>query len=560
MSTSPSHFKGISVFWLQTTFLIEVKVYGKDKTSSLRELEDLNDEPGMIRQKGENITCPRDRNFGTAYADCLVGEENVGEANIVILHSRSWGNTVGDLVDTLVDYCAREELDPKRTYVWIDILCNNLHRIVKRKSTGKWKAADAFEDTLQRTRMMCKKDVKILACISPWYKPHFLNSVLNIYETYLYMNSSEECDLDVSFAMPPEERTNMIRSAIFNTDGLNQLLDMLAELDIEKIGKVEDDSAESRIILDMIRKGPGIQEVNNWVKDWVQDCIVDEICQESCTKIISEEDIDDLCNRIAPVLIHHGSYKQAYRLLQKSFSIHEKQASDEESEKLASLSHSIGVVLQNMNELDESMTFLKKALIYRKKKGLYNVDTADCYQDIGDVHFALENFDKALEMYQMAKIIEEKVNGVNHTRTALAFHSVGKVLNATRRPDEALVYLQQALAIREEIHGRSHVEIAASYRSIASAFTEKDEHDDALVYYKSALRIYEKIYGSNHAETAACCNDIAMVYTDRKEFFESIPYFEKAVEAYEYALGKSHPHTEVARESYREVKRIVCEV
>ena len=104
-------------------------------------------------------------------------------------------------------------------------------------------------------------------------------------------------------------------SEAFNEDGLNQLLNMVNNIDVAKINKKQRDS-EEEAVLDLIRAGPGIEEVNGWVKDWVQDCLVDEICGEQ--KIVSMEDVDRLCSQVAPILMQSGGYNQAFRLFQKS--------------------------------------------------------------------------------------------------------------------------------------------------------------------------------------------------------------------------------------------------
>ena len=544
--------RGVSLHWLKHGFMSELKSNGKDEKSTVKDLDDLKKDSGIIRQKGQNITCPVDGNYGTSYVDRLVGQDNVGPTTILLLHSHAWKNTVGDILDTISEHCESENLDPKSMYIWIDFLCSNLNRIAELKRIKSWKPPEQFENTVGKLKSICgkAKDVKILTCMSPWHNIILLTNIWSIYEMYHYVNYADDDEIDVKFVMPHEEKKNMIRSAVFNEDGLNQLLNMVNNIGVAKINKKQRDS-EEEAVLDLIRAGPGIEEVNGWVKDWVQDCLVDEICGEQ--KIVSMEDVDRLCSQVAPILMQSGGYNQAFRLFQKSLSIREK--NEENAHRKATVCQNIGIVLQKMDELDESLTYLKKAIILLKKEhGIYHVDTADCYNSIGDVHHALDDFERSLEMYQMAQSIEEKLHGMNHSRTAKAFHNIGKVMNAAQRPDEALVYFQQALAIHEGIHGRNNVDIAETYRSIASAFTNKDEHGEAILNYKNALAIYEEIFGDTDAETAACCNSLAMAYCDRHDYELSWPYFERSIKIYEEVLGKSHPHTQVARESYEEVK------
>ena len=193
-----NHLNGVSVHWLQTGLIKEIKNNGKDEKATIDDLEDLEKDNGIIRQKGENITCNRDCNFGAAYVDCLVGEDNVGPLSIVILIS--WKNNVGDIVDTLVDYCLGLDLDPKRTYIWIDFLCNNLHRIAESKQKGNYKPREEFEKIVEKTKAASSKNVKLLCLMSPWYKPLCLTSTWCIYEMYQYSCNDGNSEINLKNA------------------------------------------------------------------------------------------------------------------------------------------------------------------------------------------------------------------------------------------------------------------------------------------------------------------------------------------------------------------------
>ncbi|CAB9497065.1 Tetratricopeptide repeat family protein [Seminavis robusta] len=111
---------------------IEIDDVQTSMESTFYDIEDLrNDEPGLIRRKGINITCPIDGRMGAAYVHCVQGEENVGRATPFL--SWTWGYTVGDVVDTLVAYCSASGYDPKLTFVWICSFCINQHRVVEQQ-------------------------------------------------------------------------------------------------------------------------------------------------------------------------------------------------------------------------------------------------------------------------------------------------------------------------------------------------------------------------------------------------------------------------------------------
>ncbi len=67
--------------------------------------------------------------------------DNVGRATIMI--SYSWDYAIGDIVDTLAAYCEMNGLNERSTYVWIDFLCVNLHRIVELKQEERFRSTSS---------------------------------------------------------------------------------------------------------------------------------------------------------------------------------------------------------------------------------------------------------------------------------------------------------------------------------------------------------------------------------------------------------------------------------
>ena len=142
-STKAGAPKGISVHCLKHVFLEEVKAQGLDEASTIYEIENLSSEKnGVIRSKGAHCIDPVDGRVGTSYVACLTGEDNVGPANFML--SYSWSYKIGDIVDTLCDFCKSGNLDERRTYIWLCCICINQHRVVEKKDQGESTKVDTF--------------------------------------------------------------------------------------------------------------------------------------------------------------------------------------------------------------------------------------------------------------------------------------------------------------------------------------------------------------------------------------------------------------------------------
>ena len=137
---------GVSVYWICTGLLAEIKDAGFDPTTSrIHDIETLQPKKtSALRRKGKKIISPMDGRLGSSYVHSLLetsgsGKSNdadcVGHANYLL--SYSWNYTFGDIVSTLKEYCTTHSLNPKRTYIWMDCLCINQHRVVESKVNGE---------------------------------------------------------------------------------------------------------------------------------------------------------------------------------------------------------------------------------------------------------------------------------------------------------------------------------------------------------------------------------------------------------------------------------------
>ena len=133
---------GVSVHWICTGLLKEIQDAGYDPTTSrIHDIESLSPKSvSIIRKKGQDVISPMDGRMGASYVHCLLDRNNnnadhVGKANYLL--SYTWNYFVEDIITTLTEYCHKQQLNPKRTYIWIDCLCINQHRVLESKLNGE---------------------------------------------------------------------------------------------------------------------------------------------------------------------------------------------------------------------------------------------------------------------------------------------------------------------------------------------------------------------------------------------------------------------------------------
>ncbi|CAK9067295.1 unnamed protein product [Durusdinium trenchii] len=122
--------RAVSIGHIATTLQEDILAANLTRDAKVYEIE-----PDVIRKKGENTICPRDGRIGAAYVDCLRSADEAASASFML--SYTWGYRIGDITDTLVQYCRECDADPKRMYAWMCCFCINQHRVKEKEALGE---------------------------------------------------------------------------------------------------------------------------------------------------------------------------------------------------------------------------------------------------------------------------------------------------------------------------------------------------------------------------------------------------------------------------------------
>lgn len=278
---------GVSVHHLTTTFLDEIKSYvGYDNkqdsslSKAIHELENLNEETGFTRQKGANMICPEDGKKGTSYVNALQGEDNVGPATHML--SYTWAYKPKDIAEALDQFCQKNQLDPKRVYVWICCLCINQHRVYEDRKSGKMVPFDEFKCIFEGR---VKSINKLIAVFSPWSEPRYLTRVWCIFEIF----TANKIGCEVSIEMPEEQLDDFRNYVFYGKNHLEVAHGIFKVLGKTKIEEANASVEEDRInILSIVNNSIGTSALNCKV-----NCLMRSWVNGNLNRVIKE--LDEMC-------------------------------------------------------------------------------------------------------------------------------------------------------------------------------------------------------------------------------------------------------------------------
>ena len=202
-------------------------------------------------------------------------------------------------------------------------------------------------------------------------------------------------------------------------------------------------------------------------------------------------------------------------------------------------------------ENEKALDCYSKALDIRKKIfGIEHYYTALSYRNIGELYFAMNDYDKAIEYYMTALEIQKKVMGTEHPSTANTYKNIGDVYFAKKKYNQVLKYLKKAMQIKQGLFGEDHLDTATSYDEIGKLYIITKDYDKALEYYMKANAIREKIFGENHIITAESYNELGRFFLFKHNYDKAFDYFFKSINIREKILKKGNPNI---RESLKDL-------
>jgi tetratricopeptide (TPR) repeat protein len=217
----------------------------------------------------------------------------------------------------------------------------------------------------------------------------------------------------------------------------------------------------------------------------------------------------------------------------------------EETPIIAMLEHELGNILSKQGSYREAIVWSEKAALIRERElGPGHQDTANTYNITAHIYYLLADYYTALEWYKKIRRVIEYAPWRNDNLFMVIFYDgFARCFFALGEYDAALDYFENALEIVERVLGKKHPDTATTYNNIANVYDSKGEYNEALEWHKKALAIREQVLGKEHPDTATSYNNIANVYQSKGEYDKALDLYEKALAIREQVLGKEHPDT-----------------
>ena len=222
-------------------------------------------------------------------------------------------------------------------------------------------------------------------------------------------------------------------------------------------------------------------------------------------EVLGEQHTDtaNSCCEIGVTQFEMGWYASALQYHTRALNMRQTMHGNSPHSEVAQSFHQLGRVQCQMENFDEAVNSLSRALSIRKSlKQEQDLEAADVYHELGKAFIHKEDFTSAFEMHQLALGIRKSQMGEEQASVADSLFQLGLVEWKQGRHEESLQLHQRAADIREKYFGKKHHRTAESYFQLGLMLSELKRHTEALTLHQQALEIRQKWLGCMHTSLA----------------------------------------------------------
>lgn len=217
---------------------------------------------------------------------------------------------------------------------------------------------------------------------------------------------------------------------------------------------------------------------------------------------------------------------------------HNIEQNGENSASVGRCYQNIGIMYKAMQQYDKAMECFQKALSILTSANGQQEDIADANIFIGTIYQERGDYVKALDCDLKAYDI---LKTLDHPKPAImnrAYTVVGNVYSDTGDYAHAEEYLQMAVEHAEKEFEEFREERAVSYQNLGRIKKLQRHFDEAMKLYQKALNIYQTIFGEKHEATGSVYSLIGTCLVDSGKNDGATPYLQKALDIMQRVYGE----------------------
>lgn len=200
-----------------------------------------------------------------------------------------------------------------------------------------------------------------------------------------------------------------------------------------------------------------------------------------------------------------------------------------------------GVLFLNKGRQDLALEKLQDAYdVFQQSNSDRTPEAANCLSWLSLTYNASGKYNQAESNGLIALQLRQELFGEQSEEVAASYNDLGLVYSQID-PDKALEYYEKALAVYQKLHGNEHPKIAIANTNIGGLYRQLELYGDAINNLEAASKIWLKLYPDGHPNLAFVYRSLGQTYVKMENSALALTYFGKALEQYRKSFGEKHP-------------------
>eukprot|EP00300_Choanocystis_sp_HF-7_P012358 c17858_g1_i1.p1 GENE.c17858_g1_i1~~c17858_g1_i1.p1 ORF type:complete len:1232 (+),score=216.08 c17858_g1_i1:45-3740(+) len=204
------------------------------------------------------------------------------------------------------------------------------------------------------------------------------------------------------------------------------------------------------------------------------------------------------------------------------------------------------------NPLQPSLEdFISALKIFQRTLGPAHRDTLETQIRLADVHFQLEHYDDAEQMYMAVMGCIDRTEDTSMPLKAM--HQLACTSRIRGKYRQGLEHCKKCWDLRAKKFGKHHHDTLASMHELARLYRVTEDYDRAELHYKNCLAGRKQLLGEDNSDTLASLSELALTLFLKREYDQASAAYETYMAQCRRLFGDQHPSTLRAIDSLVEV-------
>ncbi|ORY27051.1 TPR-like protein [Rhizoclosmatium globosum] len=419
--------------------------------------------------------------------------------------SHAWKYKFLDVLDALIHFCSKENLNTDETIFWFDLFSNSQH------GTGE-KKFEWWETVFMNA---VKSIGNVVMVLEPWSDPIPLKRVWCIFEVYACNLTNSQFQI----AMTPETEKLFLDGLQDDAQGYHTVLSNVHCLQSESWNP-----ADKKAIVEVVKRTTGFAKLDRMVFATISEWLVATLRQRYNASLKTSDVAAQLRlkHSLGCYLLHMANVTEAKTILSECYAERVKVLGLEHPDTLKTMINCVHA-FQSTNKITKEETLMTLQCLPRCQKvhGIPHPETLKACQLVSH-YFMIQGMNEEAEQMMTKCIkISRKLLGDYNTQTLAHINDLGVFFLTRQKYDEAEALFQEALETQQAILGLDHPLTLTTLCNIAIVYraTMREKKAEALLL--EIIASLSRSYGPDHPDISSPAGHLAEIYFRAKRFNEA---------------------------------------